>query len=220
MKPWKCHILTTHTVCKHCWLICHETDMGPELSTAAADQNFAWICKQHKDLIGSVLIFRTKIIWSGPKFGLVWCGYLNVAIVFLSYYACLCCQTNQQSMKWAPSNEFVSSSFPSWQILTVHAQPFRGAMDLALCLKVLLDSLLVWASSEGSGETARMRRLAWTFAARIGDKYQICLTRSKWCYHVFYQSYNVLELISWNSSCSFKLLNCQLKFVSIYIVSF
>ena len=38
--------------------------------------------------------------------------------------------------------------------------------------------LLVWASSEGSGETARMRRLAWTFAARIGDKYQIRLTRS------------------------------------------
>ena len=40
--------------------------------------------------------------------------------------------------------------------------------------------MLVWASSEGSGETARMRRLAWTFAARIGDKYQIRLTRSKW----------------------------------------
>ena len=41
-----------------------------------------------------------------------------------------------------------------------------------------LDSLFVWASSGGSGETARMRRLAWTFAARIGDKYQIHLTRS------------------------------------------
>ena len=40
-------------------------------------------------------------------------------------------------------------------------------------------SLLVWASSGGSGETARMRRLAWTFAARIGDKYQIRLTRPK-----------------------------------------
>ena len=39
------------------------------------------------------------------------------------------------------------------------------------------DSLLVWASSGGYGETARMRRLAWTFAARIGDKYQIRLTR-------------------------------------------
>ena len=73
----------------------------------------------------------------------------------------------------------MSSSIPSWQILTAHAQPFRGARDLAFCLKVPLDSLLVWASSEGSGETARMRRLAWTFAARIGDKYQIRLTRSK-----------------------------------------
>ena len=67
--------------------------------------------------------------------------------------------------------------YPSWQILTAHIQPFRGARDLAFCLKVFLDSLLVWASSGGSGETARMRRLAWTFAARIGDKYQIRLTR-------------------------------------------
>ena len=83
------------------------------------------------------------------------------------------------TIKWAPSSEFVSSSIPSWQISTAHAQPFRGARDLAFCLKVPLDSLLVWASSEGSGETARMRRLAWTFAARIGDKYQIRLTRSK-----------------------------------------
>ena len=77
----------------------------------------------------------------------------------------------------APSSEFVSSSIPSWQILTAHAQPFSGAKDLAFCLKVPLDSLLVWASSGGSGETARMRRLAWTVAARIGDKYQIRLTR-------------------------------------------
>ena len=78
----------------------------------------------------------------------------------------------------APSSEFVSSSSPSWQILTAHAQPFRRARDLAFCLKVPLNSLLVWASSEGSGETARMRRLAWTIAARIGYKYQIRLTRS------------------------------------------
>ena len=81
---------------------------------------------------------------------------------------------------WAPSSEFVSSSIPSWQTLTAHAQPFRGARDLAFCLKVPLDSLLLWASSEGSGETARMRRLAWTFAARIDYKYQIRLTRSIW----------------------------------------
>ena len=54
---------------------------------------------------------------------------------------------------WAPSSEFVSSSIPSWQILTAHAHPFRGARDLAFCLKVPLDSLLLWASSGGSGET-------------------------------------------------------------------
>ena len=75
------------------------------------------------------------------------------------------------------SSQFVSSSIPSWQILTGHAQPFRRARDLAFCLKVPLDSLLVWASSGGSGATAQMRRLAWTFAACIGDKYQIRLTR-------------------------------------------
>ena len=86
----------------------------------------------------------------------------------------------KKDTKWAASSEFVSSSIPSWQILTAHAQPFREARDLAFCLKVPLDSLLVWASSGGSGETARMRRLAWTFAARICDKYQIRLTRSKW----------------------------------------
>ena len=83
---------------------------------------------------------------------------------------------------WAPSSEFVSSSIPSWQILTAHSQPFRGARDLAFCLRIPLDSLLVWASSGGSGETAQMRRLAWTIAARIGDKYQIRLTRSIWFY--------------------------------------
>ena len=77
----------------------------------------------------------------------------------------------------------MSSSIPSWQISTAHAQPFRGARDLAFCLKVPLDSLLVWASSEGSGETARMRRLVWTFAARIGDKYQIRLSRPNYVLH-------------------------------------
>ena len=78
---------------------------------------------------------------------------------------------------WAASSEFVSSSIPSWQILTAHAQPFRGARDLTFCLKVPLDSLLVWVSSGGSGQTARMHRLAWTFTARIDDKYQIRLMR-------------------------------------------
>ena len=95
-------------------------------------------------------------------------GFFNSICTYILYFIFI----------WAPSSEFVSSNIPSWQISTAHAQPFRGARDLVFCLKVPLDSLIVWASSEGSGETARMRRLAWTFAARIGDKYQIRLTRS------------------------------------------
>ena len=85
----------------------------------------------------------------------------------MSYVCCPNCDV---------SSEFVSSSIPSWQILTAHAQPYRGARDLAFSLKVPLDLLLVWVRSGGSGKTAQMRRLAWTFAARIGDKYQIHLT--------------------------------------------
>ena len=91
----------------------------------------------------------------------------------------------------------MSSSIPSWQILTAHAQPIRGARDLAFCLKVPLDSLLVWASSEGSGETARMRRLAWTFAARIGYKYPIRLTRSI-CYNLPHKWRGLTRSICYN----------------------
>ena len=73
--------------------------MGPELSTAAADQNFRWICKQRQDLIGSVLIFRIKIIWSEPEFGLVRCGYLNAAIIWISGY----CSKFLVSFNWSKS---------------------------------------------------------------------------------------------------------------------
>ena len=110
---------------------------------------------------------------------ITFCKYVRTYGVILTY-ASLHAEVHSKTSEhiWAPSSKFVSSSIPSWQILTAHAQSFRGARDLAFCLKVPLDSLLVWASSGGSGETARMRRLAWTFAARIGDKYQIRLTRS------------------------------------------
>ena len=64
----------------------------------------------------------------------------------------------------SPSSEIVSSSTPSWQILTEHAQPFRGARDLAFCLKVPHDSLLVWASGGGSGEPARGSPKPWLLA--------------------------------------------------------
>ena len=95
---------------------------------------------------------------------------------------------------WASSSKFVSA----------HAQPFRGARDLAFCLKIPLDSLLVWASSEGSGETAR-----------IGDKYQIRLTRSN--YSLESGEYAVLEsgIGFWTSSytcvCTLRETNFELS---------
>ena len=94
----------------------------------------------------------------------------------------------------------------------------QRARDLVFCLKVPLDSLLVGASSEGSGETARMRRLAWTFAARIGDKYQIRLTRSMWrvirCLpwvdvSTFISFLNVLAVWVYKTHCLIKLLLCN-----------
>ena len=125
------------------------------------------IIKKYSTLCIQQLVFARLYNPKVPNWSTQWCNeyYPNVLTGHLVFII------------WAPSSDFMSSSIPSWQILTAHAQPFRGARDLAFCLKVPLDSLLVWASSGGSGETARMRRLAWTFAARIGDKYQIRLTR-------------------------------------------
>ena len=39
-------------------------------------------------------------------------------------------------------------AFRHEKILTAHAQPFRGARDLAFCLKVPLDSLLYERAAE------------------------------------------------------------------------
>ena len=116
---------------------------------------------------------------------------------------------------WAPSSKSVSSSIPSWQILTAHAQPFRRARDLAFCLKVPLDSLLVWASSEGSGETAQMCRPAWTFAARIGDKNQIRLTRSIFRYKAQKQVHTI-EKITFKQTASNKSEIFLLLYISLW----
>ena len=105
------------------------------------------------------------------------CTYTSALCAYAAFFSFMPARKILSIMIWAESSEFVSSSIPSWQILAAHAQPFRRTKDLAFRLKVPLDSLLVWASSGGSGETARRRRLAWTFAARIGDKYQIRLAR-------------------------------------------
>ena len=50
-------------------------------------------------------------------------------------------------------------------------QPSSGARCLIFGRTLRLLSYFMWATSEGSGETARMRRLAWAFAGRLFDKY-------------------------------------------------
>ena len=42
------------------------------------------------------------------------------------------------------------------------------------------------ANSEGSGETARMRRLTWTFSVRLCDKYHNLMSWLNWCLQVTY----------------------------------
>ena len=81
---------------------------------------------------------------------------------------------------WAPSSEFASSSIPSGHFNCACPAIQRGQGSGFLSAGSSPLALLVRASSRGSGETAGMCRLAWTFAARIGVKYQIRPTRSIW----------------------------------------
>ena len=147
-----------------CWLIKHFTVIYADANKQFLTLNLILFCREKISLSGTPI--------SLPKIA-------DLPIWAQENITCMTPRLTRMHcvIMWTASSEFVSSSIPSWKILTAHAQPFRGARDLAFCLKVPLDSLLVWASSGGSGETARMRRLAWTFAARIGDKYQIRLTR-------------------------------------------
>ena len=50
------------------------------------------------------------------------------------------------------------------------------------------------ANSEGSGETARMRRLAWAFAGRLCDKYHNLMSWFMFAWHNLAQDYGNLEL--------------------------
>ena len=53
----------------------------------------------------------------------------------------------------------------------MHAQPSSGAWCLIFGWPFRLLSYFMCANSEGSGETARMRRLTWAFAGRLCGSY-------------------------------------------------
>ena len=79
------------------------------------------------------------------------------------------CKTDLQKHinKMNVSRQKCSSDFPSNQSFSAHAQSLRKAAYLVLWLKFSRGPLLTCANSTGSGETARMRRLARTFAVRV-----------------------------------------------------
>ena len=71
---------------------------------------------------------------------------------------------NQLMRLWY-SSSFVNSS---WNAL---AQPSNAATRLIFGQTLHLLPYVMCANSEGSGETARMRSLAWALAVRLCDKY-------------------------------------------------
>ena len=62
-------------------------------------------------------------------------------------------------------------------------QTHMGSHTVELDLWFLVGSFVyfMWANSEGSGETVRMRRLAWAFAGRLCDKYHNLMSLLIFC---------------------------------------
>ena len=95
----------------------------PEMNCLALNVN-KYSKKKRKNIL--ILIFR-------PCLGIL---YTQLCFRSLNSSLFLYFATNQHSLartNWAPSSEIVSSSIPSWQISTAHAQPFRRFL-LTHCL--------------------------------------------------------------------------------------
>ena len=137
MKPWKCHVLTTSLLTHMLW-----NWYGSWNTYCSSRPKFCMdIYKQHQDLIGSVLSFRTKIIWSGPEFGLVRCGYLNAAIS-----QPVICEKLAKKRK----QNFNEASHSS----NMHAQPSSGAWCLNFGRTLRLLPYFMCANSNGSQDCA------------------------------------------------------------------
>ena len=80
------------------------------------------------------------------------------------------------------------------------AQPSSGARCLILGRILRLLPYVICANSEGSGETARMRRFAWAFAGRICDKYHNLMSWLKyWCTNDYIIRFTCIKNCFWAS---------------------
>ena len=92
---------------------------------------------------------------------------------------------------WAISWEEGPQFCAVWNPSNVHVQPLIRVRDVALSLKLPLTPFVMWANSEGSGESAQMRRLAWAFAVGLCDKYPFLMC---WLILPFYR--RIMEHVS------------------------
>ena len=81
-----------------------------------------------------------------------------------------------------------------------HAQPSSGARSLIFGRTLRLLPYFMCANSKGSGETARMRRLAWAFAGRLCDKYHNLMSWLKSFYNCVYSSTSLWNVVTMSSN--------------------
>ena len=105
-------------------------------------------------------------------------------------------------------------------LLCFYPQPSNRARCLIFGRTLRLFQYLMCANSEGSGETARMRRLVWAFAGRLCDKYRNLTSWLKSFYPLFWEYLHFKSLPSFLSMNNL-VRNCQsnhfLNFAIFYI---
>ena len=95
-------------------------------------------------LPGKVSFLRASLVALFLDPGFIYCSFQNKTKLqcFLFLLVPL------EGYNWAASSEFVSSSIPPWQILTAHAQPFRGARIWLSVWRFLLTQCLYERAAE------------------------------------------------------------------------
>ena len=114
---------------------------------------------------------------------------------------------------WKSTNQRISWDYgtfhpPKPHSSNAHVQPSSGYRCLIFGWTLRLLPYFMSANSEGSGETARMRRLAWAFAGRPCDKYHSLMswlkftisTKNNPSTHYVYQFASVKKV---NINCEF-----------------
>ena len=91
--------------------------------------------------------------------------------------------TFENKIIWAISWDYDTFRPPLTHSSNAHEQPSSEAryMYLIFVRTLRLLSYFICANSEGSGETARLSRLAWAFAGRLCNKYHHLMSWLIWC---------------------------------------